>query len=124
VEAFLRADRSEFWKQVHDLPVAEIGTVTASGVHEWWAGSPSTISFAPLSMQETLEEFSLRYQDLFIDGSSWTPDEELIDAVRDADCEIHVIDELGELRTAILERLGYEPDFVPDLTLQSGLTEY
>ncbi|MUV85313.1 queuine tRNA-ribosyltransferase tRNA-guanine transglycosylase [Natronomonas sp. CBA1123] len=124
VEEFLRANRSEFWKQVHDLPVAEIGTVTASGIHEWWADSPSTISFAPRSMREALEEFTLRYQELFIDGSSWTPDEELMDAVREADCEIHVINEPGELRTAVLERLGYEPDFVPDSTLQSGLTEY
>lgn len=124
VEAFLRTDRSEFWEQVHDLPVAEIGTVTASGLHEWWADSPSTISFAPLSMKESIEELSLRYQDLFIDGSSWSPNEELVNAVRDAGCEIHVINEPEELRTAVLERLGYEPDFVPDSTLQSGLTEY
>lgn len=124
VESFLREDRSEFWEQVHDLPVAEVGTVTASGVHEWWEDPPSTISFAPLSMQEELKELSLRYQELFIDGSSWTPEEELMDEVGDAGCEIHVINKPEELRTAVLERLDYEPDFVPDSMLQSGLTEY
>jgi hypothetical protein len=124
VEAFLREDRPEFWERVHDLPVAEIGAVTANGVHEWWDDSPSSISFAPRSMRVALKEYCLRYQDLFIDGNSWTPDEELMDAVRDAGCEIHVIDDPGELRTAVLERLGYEPDFVPDSTLQSGITEY
>lgn len=124
VEAFLRENRSEFWEQVHDLPVAEVGSVTAGGVHEWWEESPSTISFAPLSMREALEEFSLRYQELFIDGSSWMPEEELVDAVRDVGCEIHVIDNPEELRAAVLERLSYEPDFVPDPMFQSGLTEY
>ena len=124
VEAFLRENRPEFWAQVHDLPVAEIGAVTANGVHEWWEDSPSTISFAPLSLQERLEEFCLRYQELFIDGSHWTPEEELVKAVRNAGCEVHVIDEPEELRAVVLDRLGYGPDFVPDTMLQSGLTEY
>ena len=124
VEAFLRENRSEFWEQVHDLPMTEVGTVTAGGVHEWWEDSPSTISFAPLSMQEALKEFSLRYQELFIDGSRWMLEEDLIDAVRDAGCEIQVIDTPEELRATVLEQLGYEPDFVPDPMIQSGLTEY
>ena len=124
VERFLREDRTDFWAEVHDLPVAEIGTVTAHGVHEWWARSPSTISLEPLSMQETLERFCLRYQELFIDGSNWTPTDELIDTVRAVGCDVTVLDEPEDLRMAVLDRLGYEPDFVPEPLLQSGLMEY
>ncbi len=124
IEAFLRENRTEFWHKVHDLPVAEVGTVTANGVHEWWDEPPRTISFDPLSMQKEISEFSMRYQGLFIDGGSWTPKEELMDAVRAADCEVHIIDDPDELRTAVLDRLGYESDFLPDTMLQSGLTEY
>jgi len=98
--------------------------VTANGVHEWWDSSPGTISFEPLSIQETLETFSRRYQELFIDGSNWRPDDELIATVRAAGCDVTVIEEPKELRTAVLGRLGYEPDFVPEPLLQSGLMEY
>ena len=124
VERFLHEDRAGFWSEVHDLPVAEIGAVTANGVHEWWDSSPGTISFEPLSIQETLETFSRRYQELFIDGSNWRPDDELIATVRAAGCDVTVIEEPKELRTAVLGRLGYEPDFAPEPLLQSGLMEY
>ena len=124
VEEFFRKNRSELWEAVHDLPVAEVGAVTANGVHEWWEESPATISFAPLGLRETLREFGLRYQELFIDGESWTPEEELMEAVRSTGCEVHVINEPSQIRTAVLDRLDYEPDFVPDSMLQSGLTEY
>lgn len=124
VEDFLCENRSEFWNNVYDLPVAEIGVVTANGIHEWWDKSPQMISFAPQGIQETLQEFCLRYQELFIDGTSWAPEDEITNAVRSADCEVHVIDDSAELRTEVLERLDYEPDFVPDSLLQSGLTEY
>ena len=124
VEEFLRENRAGFWKQVYDLPVTEIGAVTANGVHEWWEDSPPTISFASLSMREALEEFCLRYQELFIDGSSWTPEKELMDAIRTADCEVHVIDNPEDLRSAVLGRLDYEANFVPNSLLQSGITEF
>ena len=47
-----------------------------------------------------------------------------MEAVRSTGCEVHVINEPGQIRTAVLDRLDYEPDFVPDSMLQSGLTEY
>jgi hypothetical protein len=75
-------------------------------------------------MQQTLEEFCLRYQELFIDGENWTPDQEAIDAVQSTDCEVHVINEPTDIRTAVLNQLDYDLDFIPDSTLQSGLTEY
>lgn len=124
IEEFLRENRSEFWGTVHDLPVAEVGVVTANGVHEWWESPPSTISFAPHGIQQTLEEFCLRYHELFIDGENWTPDQEVIDAVQSTDCEVHVINEPTDIRTAVLNQLDYDLDFIPDSTLQSGLTEY
>jgi hypothetical protein len=124
VEEFLCDKRKAFWKQVHDLPVTEVGAVTANGVHEWWEDAPRTISFAPQSMQEALGEFALRYQELFIDGESWMPEEEFLDAIQAAGCEVHVVDNPADLRRAVLERLGYGSDFVPNSLLQSGLTEY
>jgi hypothetical protein len=124
VEQFLHDKRNAFWEQVHDLPVTEVGIVTANGVHEWWEDTPRTVSFAPESMQETLREFGLRYQELFIHGGSWTPEDELVDAIRDTGCEVHVVDDAGDLRGAVLESLGYEDEFVPSSMLQSGLTDY
>jgi hypothetical protein len=124
VEEFLTKERQDFWSTVHDLPVAEIGAVTANGVHEWWDTPPSTISFAPTATKETLEDYCLRYQELFIDGSEWSPDRETINTVRETDCQVHVIDDSEELRSEVLTRLGYEEEFLPDSMLQSGITEY
>lgn len=124
VEEFLRQDRSAFWQEVHDLPVAEIGAVTANSVHEWWEKSPSTISFAPQGMRETFQKFARRYQEIFVDGRSWTPEEDIMEIARAAECEVHVIEDSGDLRSAVLNRLGYETEFVPESLVQSGLTEY
>ena len=124
VEEFLEKERSEFWNQTHDLPVAEIGSLTANGIHQWWENTPQTISFAPQGMKKTIQDFALRYQDLFIDASSWTPKEQTVDEIQSIGCEIHIIDDPTELRNAVLDRLGYEEEFVPDSSLQSGLTEY
>jgi len=124
IEQFLREKRTGFWKQVHDLPVTEVGAVTANGVHEWWEKSPQTVSFAPKSMQETLQEFALRYQELFIDGDSWMPEDEIVDAIQDSGCEVHVVEDPTDLRSSVLESLGYESEFVPNSLLQSGLTDY
>lgn len=123
-EEFLRDDRPEFWSSVHDLPVAEVGQVTAEGVREWWENPPQSISFAPMAMQEELKNHCRRYQELFIDGSNWNPEEGMLEAVRSTGCNVRVVNEPDELREAVLERLDYDPDFVPEPTLQAGLMEY
>lgn len=124
VETFLRNKRSRFWSHVHDLPVVEIGAVTAGGIHEWWEPTPSSISFAPRSLQEELQTHCVRYQKLFIDGDNWRPEEDVLKAIGTVDCDVQVIDEPEELRAAVLDSLDYEMDFVPDPMLQSGITEY
>lgn len=124
VETFLRDERSRFWSHVHDLPVAELGVVTAGGVHEWWEPTPTSVSFSPQSLEEELQGHCVRYQNLFIDGSNWEPGESLLEAIGAVDCDVQVIDDPETLRTAVLDSLEYDPEFVPDPMLQSGITEY
>ncbi|MDG5761336.1 queuine tRNA-ribosyltransferase tRNA-guanine transglycosylase [Natronococcus sp. A-GB1] len=124
VETFLQDDRNRLWSQVHDLPVVEIGAVTANGVHEWWETPPASISFAPHAMQAVLTDYCTRYQTVYIDGSNWTPDQELIDAVEATGCAVHLLTDPTELRTAVLDQLGYDTEFASEPMTQSGITDY
>lgn len=124
VEDVLAEQREEFWSAVHDLPVAEIGTVSANGFHEWWDTLPGNISLAPSKMADRLAEFCTRYQALYL----YSPDGELDSKVRsqieDTDCVVRVFDSPDELRTSVLDELGYEDEFLPEQLVQTGLTEF
>ncbi|SDQ39898.1 queuine tRNA-ribosyltransferase tRNA-guanine transglycosylase [Natronobacterium texcoconense] len=124
VDKFLQDNRPQFWSEVHDLPVAEIGAVTANGIHEWWDASPTSISFAPRAIQNELQEYCARYQDVFIDGKNWTPEKELVEAIESTGCNVHIIDDPRDLRAAVLKRLDYDSEFVPEPMMQSGLSDY
>ncbi|WP_318571206.1 queuine tRNA-ribosyltransferase tRNA-guanine transglycosylase [Salinigranum marinum] len=124
VEDYLRDDRPAFWNAVHDLPVAEIGTMTANGFHEWWADRPGIVSFEPGRLADELISAGERYQDVFIDGRHWTPDESVRERLAEVDCTLHVCDEPSELRSSVLNRLRYGEQFLPQYLVQSGLTEY
>lgn len=124
VESYLQNDEPTFWEAVHDLPVAEVGAVSANGVHEWWATPPTTLSLAPSGLARELSNHCVRYQDLFV----FTPGRGLSQSVRDAveeqGCTIHEYTDPEELRTAVLDRLGYEAEFLPSRMVQSGLAEF
>ena len=77
-----------------------------------------------MAMQEELKNHCRRYQELFIDGSNWNPEEGMLEAVRSTGCNVRVVHDPDDLRDAVLERLGYDPEFVPEPMLQAGLTEY
>jgi len=81
VETYLRANEPDFWGAVHDLPVTEIGTVSANGVHEWWDDPPTTLSFAPTELTQMLSDYCVRYQDLFMYTGSRGLSEEVREAV-------------------------------------------
>jgi len=124
VEDHLRRERPEFWDAVHDLPVAEVGAITAKGIHEWWSEPPSSVSFDPGTMADELVHAGERYQDIFVETGNWTPNpdvEERLDAV---DCTLHRVASGNALRRSVLDRLGYDEEFVPQRLVQSGLTEY
>ncbi|WP_226013610.1 queuine tRNA-ribosyltransferase tRNA-guanine transglycosylase [Halomicrobium salinisoli] len=115
VEEYLADEEPEFWESVHDLPVAEIGVIDANGVQEWSADPPSSVSFAPTQLQESLAEDLTRYQRLYL----YDPEEQFRDDTLDGvqDCEIEQITESEELRDSVLEGLGDNyavgEDFLP-----------
>lgn len=124
VEGFLRDHRTDLWNELHDLPVIELGAVTAHGVHEWWETTPTSISFAPQQLAEQVREYARRYQKIFIDGQHWAPTDELVDAVKNENCEIEIINDTQHVRTTVLGSLGYSSNFLPIPIEQSGLTEF
>jgi len=129
VKEFLRNHRQAFWEQVHDLPVAEIGAVTANGVHEWWEDPPSVLSFAPGKMEDMLSEHCLRHQDIFVDGRNWELSADIRTAFEAVGCEVHVFDNPRQLRRAVLDRLGYDERTIPphperDEVDQIGISDF
>jgi hypothetical protein len=129
VEEFLVENRQTFWEAVHDLPVAEIGAVTATGIHEWWDEPPSTLSFAPEKLTDTLSEYCHRYQDIFIDGQHWAVSEDSRTTIEAADCDLHVCDDPRQLRRAVLDRLEYDERTIPphpkrDQVDQIGISDF
>lgn len=124
VEAFVRSEEGEFWNAVHDLPVAEIGAVSASGVHEWWEEPPSSVSFDPDEIGRRLGSECARYQDLFFHSSGTPLSAEIRNKVEEQNCTVHEYTDARELREAVLERLGYGAEFLPSRLMQSGLAEF
>jgi hypothetical protein len=116
VEDYLKDHHPDYWRAVHELPVAELGIITANGIHEWWETPPTSVSFDPDGIAEVLSETCIRYQDVFIDGTGWTPAQEIHDAIAGADCSVHVCDSTEELRTAVRDRLPFP--------MQSRLSNY
>ncbi|MBB6647868.1 queuine tRNA-ribosyltransferase tRNA-guanine transglycosylase [Halobellus sp. MBLA0160] len=123
IEEYLVANRTAFWNAVHDLPVAEVGLVTADGVFEWWADRPR-VSLDPDVMIEALADGATRYQDVFLDTRHWSPAERLESELAEADCTLHTYEDPETLRAGVLDRLGYGESFLPKQLVQSGLSEY
>lgn len=124
IEAHLRDERPDFWEAVHDLPVAEVGAVTAEGFHEWWMAPPSTVSFAPDRMADAVLNVCERYQDLVVDAGTLNIDKEIEASLSEVDCRVHRAADANELRDHVLDRLGYENDYVPSPAIQAGLGDY
>lgn len=128
VEDYLLDKHPNFWRRVHDLPVAEVGVVDAKGIREWWDEAPSMVSFSPDRMAENLGVQTERYQKLFL----YTPDGEVnshvADAVEQSNCELQLFEQSTDLRKTVLEACGRNyiagRDFlphVPQIDTQDGL---
>ncbi|ELZ52290.1 hypothetical protein C465_02071 [Halorubrum distributum JCM 9100] len=117
VEEYLRDNHSRFWSHTHDLPVAELGVLDASGVNEWWEDTPEMVSFAPSRMAANVAEQAARYQHLFVQTEDGTLDNEIITAARENDCEVTTYSDPSELRQGVLETCGEDyavgKDFLP-----------
>jgi len=117
VEEYLIDKKGAFWSEVHDLPVAEIGVFDANGVHEWWAETPLSISFAPTKTANNLREYLSRYDDLYLFNPGENSSKTLGGSMEAVDCEIHDYDDAHQLGKDLLSDLGENyvagTDFAP-----------
>ena len=117
VEEYLCDKHPDFWSHTHDLPVAELGVLDASGVNEWWEDVPEIVSFAPNRMATSVGEQAARCQHLFVQTEDGTLDSEVITAARENDCEVTTYSNSAELRQQVLETCGENyavgEDFLP-----------
>jgi hypothetical protein len=117
VEEYLRANHSDFWDASHDLPVAEIGSFDANGVHEWWEETPSQVSFASERLSETLGQTLKRYQRLFVYDADGSVDDTLRQVADQQECELTIVSSPTELREEVLSSFGENyvigDDFLP-----------
>lgn len=116
-EEYLQSKHPEFWSAVHDLPVAELGVLDATGVVEWWEDAPPIVSFAPDRMSANIAEQAARYQHLFVHTPDRDLDSDVVASASENDCEVHSVSDAGELREQVLETCGEDyavgSDFVP-----------
>ncbi|MFC6975875.1 queuine tRNA-ribosyltransferase tRNA-guanine transglycosylase [Halomicroarcula sp. GCM10025709] len=117
VEDYLREERSGFWEQTHDLPVAEVGAFDANGVHEWWDETPRTVSFAPTGTENRFTEALSRYDQVYVYGIDQNTESILNRAADGSDCKVSVFEQPDRLRETVLSDLGEEysagEDFAP-----------
>ncbi len=128
IEDYLRAEHPDFWQQVHDLPVAEVGVLDAGGVREWWDETPTGVSLARSRMAENLGQQAERYQKVFLHTPDGEIDEHIVDAVEESNCTIQTFQDPSKLRQNALEACGENyiagDDFLPHppkINVQDGL---
>ena len=117
MEDYLRDEHPTFWRAVHDLPVAEVGVVDASGIREWWNTTPSVVSFDPNRIAENVGQHAHRYQQLFLHTPDGEVDCRVAEAVKRSGVELRSFDDPEALREGVLEACGQNyvagTDFVP-----------
>lgn len=123
VEKHLADTHASFWQAVRDLPVVEIGCLTERGLHEWWDAPPDSISLDLRTGVDSIVEDCLPYDDIFVQVDQGRIDNE-VQSRLDSIATVHEFKQPTNLRTAVLEHLGYGSEFLPGKALQSGLTEY
>ncbi len=111
VETYLKENHGRFWNEVNDAPVAEVGTFTEEGVHEWWDDTPSTVSFEAGKMETVLSRHCARYQDVYLFDPSDTVSDRLVDAIKEVDCQVHTYDDPAQLREELDSELGLRTNY-------------
>jgi hypothetical protein len=107
VEAYLRRERPAFWEATHELPVAEVGVATASGVHEWWDVPPDSVSLDPSGVADALGRHATDYQVMLVDSRHRSVGDGVRSAVEASDCRIETFDDPSHLRRVVYDELGF-----------------
>ncbi len=124
VEGFLLTEQTDFWSDVHDLPVAEIGVISGDGVHEWWSEPPTSVSPKSEAMATSVGEFCARYQNVFLYDPEETVQDDVVENIEAHDCAVDSYEDSEELRAAVLDRFNYDSEFLPEFMVQKGLMEF
>lgn len=114
VEGFLVNERPTVWSAVHDLPIVEIGVLTADGVFEWWDSTPASVSFHAQGIRDTILTLAKRYDDIYIDTHNWSVPSEVESIINEQDCYMRSATSPHILRSGLIRRIGYEEDFLPE----------
>lgn len=114
IESFLKNERTAVWDAVHDLPVVEIGALTADGVYEWWESTPSAVSFSEKEITDTVATEAKRYKDIYLDTNNWSIPRNVKSAIKEQDCHMREATSPFVLRSGLIRRIGYEEDFLPE----------
>jgi len=148
IPAYQRYEESKtfksWWNQVFDLPVVELGVLSAKyGLIPWWERIPNyDYKMQESDVEEFVDELShklVRFDKVFFHGLGLYKEVvEKVDKEIDTDIEIFPKQKLTdrdldiieytkqakELRERILDYLGYEGDFVPELLSQEKLGDF
>ena len=107
VEDYLRNEHPGFWANTHDLPVCEVGVLSAEGIHEWWERPPTRVSYARDEMASEVAEKTSRYQHLFVAESL---SRNVREQVEQSGCEVHELDSEESLSTVVLDTFEFDID--------------
>ncbi|WP_435123805.1 queuine tRNA-ribosyltransferase tRNA-guanine transglycosylase [Halobaculum sp. D14] len=107
---YLRNVRDTFWSATHDIPVAELGVLSADGLTEWWEAPPDSISVDPVAMEETLQTEASRYDHLLVHGEL---NEAVQQSVEASGCTVQTYETADDLRDTALGLVGKEVDTEP-----------
>ena len=124
VEGYFLTEHTDFWSDIHDLPVAEVGVISETGVHEWWADAPASVSLDTEAIATSVGEFCARYQNVFLYDPEETLQPDVVDHLEKQGCTVESYKQSQDLRAAVLDRLGYDSEFVPEFMVQKGLMEF
>jgi hypothetical protein len=102
------------WDAVHDLPIVEIGVLTADDVYEWWESTPSAVSFSEKEITDTVATEAKRYEDIYLDTNDWNIPTNVKSAIKEQDCHMREAASPYVLRSGLIRRIGYEEDFIPE----------
>lgn len=116
VERYLSDRHKQFWEQLHDVPVAEVGVVDANGVYHWWQDAPPSVSLDPNGVADQLAEKTGRYDAVFYYDPRQEHEYNLKNVV--------VTDSAAEVREKILKQLNYESDFGIKRDVQVQLEDF
>jgi hypothetical protein len=110
VEDYLREQKTEFWSEVHNIPVAEVGIVTTDGINEWWEETPDKAKTEDVA--KAISGYTDRYQEIFVAEDEITTEK----------TELEDVDEGINIRTA--SEIPPEIKDMLDFSMQSLITGY